>query len=41
LTDEHSIKIMALGPILSRFGLEREDEVSVDRKKNADFWGKA
>lgn len=41
LSDEHSTKIMALGPILSRFGLEREDELSVDRKNNADFWGKA
>jgi len=41
LTDEHSAKLMALGPLLSRFGLEGEDEVSVDRKNNADFWGKA
>jgi len=41
LTDEHSARLMALGPILSRFGLEREGEVSIDRENNADFWGKA
>ena len=41
LTDEHSARLMALGPILSRFGLEREGEVSKDRENNADFWGKA